>query len=198
MKKALFYLLVIIGNTALAQTTNLPEPKGLNVGEKAPLFTAETYEEQKFVLADALKKGPVVVLFYRGQWCPICNRHLSNLQDSLNLIHEAGATVIAVSPEKPELMAKTAKKTKAQFILIYDEGYKICDSFDVTFKPDAGTIKKYNTILGADLENAHSDNSERLPVPATFIINQESKIIWRHFDPNYKNRSSANQILKQL
>ena len=198
MKQVLFYLFIFSTTIGMAQTKNNPEPQGLNIGDKAPLFEAVTHDNESFVLAESLKKGPVVVLFYRGQWCPICNRHLSNLQDSLDLIRTAGATVVAISPEKPELMKKTAKKTKAEFTLVFDDGYKICNAFDVTFTPDKATKKKYNTFLGADLENAHSDESTRLPVPATFIINQDSEIVWRHFDPNYKNRATASQILKYL
>lgn len=182
----------------MAQKNNSSEPEGLKVGVKAPLFEASTHSNQKFVLTDALKEGPVVLLFYRGQWCPVCNRHLSNLQDSLDLILQAGATLVAISPEKPQLMEKTAEKTKAEFTLLFDEGYKICNAFDVTFSPDNATRKKYNTFLGADLENAHSDASARLPVPATYVINKDGVITWRHFDPDYKNRATIRQILNHL
>lgn len=198
MKQVLFFIFIFSTSFGMTQSTQNPEPKGLKIGDKAPLFKAVTHNNENFVLAESLKKGPVVILFYRGQWCPICNRHLSNLQDSLNLIRKAGATVVAISPEKPELMNKTAKKTNAEFILVFDDGYKICNAFDVTFTPDKATKIKYNTMLGADLENAHSDESTRLPVPATFIINQDGEIVWRHFDPNYKNRASASQIINHL
>lgn len=182
----------------MAQNDSVAEPKGLNIGDQVPLFTALTQDSTNYSLADSLKEGPVVIIFYRGQWCPVCNRHLSNLQDSLSLIYDKGATVIAVSPEKPTLLNKTAEKTGAQFTLLYDEGYKICDSFDVTFQPDKKTRFIYNTALGADLKNAHSDDSERLPVPATFVINTEGIIVWRQFDTDYKNRSTIADILKHL
>lgn len=198
MKQVLFYLFIFSTTIGISQTNHNTEPQGLNVGDKVPLFEAVTHDNETIVLEEALKKGPVVVLFYRGQWCPICNRLLSNLQDSLDLIQKAGATLVAVSPEKPELMKKTAKKTKADFTLLFDDSYKICNAFDVTFTPDKATKMKYNTFLGADLENAHSDGSTRLPVPATFIVNQDGVIVWRHFDPNYKNRATASQILNHL
>ncbi|PJB59866.1 MAG: alkyl hydroperoxide reductase, partial [Bacteroidetes bacterium CG_4_9_14_3_um_filter_41_19] len=132
--------------------------------------------------SEALKKGPVVVIFYRGQWCPVCNKHLSHLQDSLQLIYEKGATVIAVSPEQSEFLKRTAEKTHASFSLLYDEGYKISDLFDVTFKPDTMTTIMYNTLLSANLKKANTDDSQRLPIPATFIIGTDGKIVWRHFD----------------
>jgi len=174
------------------------EAKGLSVGTKAPLFEAQDQNDSTYVLADSLKKGRVVLIFYRGQWCPICNRHLSNLQDSLEQIYQKGATVIAVSPEKPELMDKTAEKTGASFTLLYDEGYKIADAYDVIFKPNGKQRLVYNAFLGASLKKAHSDNSERLPVPATYIIGKDGIIVWRQFDSNYKNRSTVTDILKHL
>ncbi len=202
LNKSIFatVLLLLINHLIMAQQPNrsAEEAKGLSVGAVAPLFEALTQDGSTFVLADSLKNGAVVVIFYRGQWCPVCNRHLSNIQDSLELIYKMGATVIAVSPEKPEFLHKTAEKTGAKFILLYDEDYKIADAYDVTFRPDGNTRLKYNTFLKADLKNAHSDDSERLPIPATYIISKEGKIIWRQFDPNYKNRSTVADILKYL
>ena len=80
----------------------LDEAKGLQVGAKAPLFTAIDQNKKQYSLEKALKRGPVVLVFYRGYWCPVCNRQLKKLQDSLDLVYAKGATLIAVSPEKPE------------------------------------------------------------------------------------------------
>lgn len=172
--------------------------KGLSVGEKVKNFTAKDNEGNDFDLYDALEKGPVVLLFYRGNWCPVCNRHLNELEENLDLIYEEGARVIAVSPEKPELMDKTVKKTKASFTLLYDEGYQISEAFDLAYLPEKQVIRKYNLFLGAKLSKAHSDESERLPIPATYIIDASAKVSWRHFDPDYKNRASAKEIAKAL
>ena len=174
------------------------EAKGLQVGDKVQDFTALDLHDNLFRLSDALQKGPVVLIFYRGQWCPYCNKHLSNLEDSLKLIYDKGATVIAVSPEKSEFLRQTAEKTRAEFALLYDEGYRISDQFDVTFRPDSMTRGIYNTMLGADLKNAHSDDSQQLPIPATFIIGKDSKIVWRQFDPDYKKRSTVSDIVKNI
>ncbi|MBC8266967.1 MAG: AhpC/TSA family protein [Flavobacteriales bacterium] len=180
----------------MAQTAK--DLNGLKVGEKAPFFTAKDQNGKEFSLETELQKGAVVIIFYRGQWCPICNKHLSNLQDSLELIYEKGATVIAISPEKSEFLLKTQKKTKAEFTLLYDEDYKIAKAFDVIFNPTKMQLFMYNKLLRADLKNAQTDDSEQLPIPATFVINKEGIIIWRHFDPNYKKRSSVNAILDAL
>lgn len=174
------------------------EAKGLKVGSQAPDFSASDLNDHVFSLTSALEKGPVVLIFYRGQWCPFCNKHLKALEKNLEKIYEKGASVVAVSPEKSEFLKRTADKTKASFSLLYDEGYKIAEAFDVAFRPTKFERAIYNKILKADLKNAHSDESQQLPIPATFIIGKDGKIIWRHFDPDYKKRSTVDDIVKNI
>lgn len=193
-------LLAFLNFQIMAQTNykKVNEAKGLQVGEIVEDFSAVDLHDSTFTLSEALKKGPVVVIFYRGQWCPICNKHLSHLQDSLQLIYAKGASVVAISPEQSEFLKRTAEKTNVSFSLLYDEGYKIANLFDVTFKPDTLATVMYNTILRANLKEANTDDSQRLPIPATFIIDTNGKIIWRHFDPNYKKRSTVTDIVNNL
>ena len=203
MKNIKFNTLFILASflfafSAQAQYKSVDEVNGKAVGDKVKNFTATDADGNAFNLKDALKDGPVVLLFYRGQWCPVCNRHLSQLQEELEKIESTGAKVIAISPEKQENLQKTKSKTGAGFTLLYDKDYKISEDFDVAFVPKDQIIEAYNNRLGADLENAHSDNSNRIPVPATFIINQKGKVVWRHFDRDYKERASAEEILEAL
>lgn len=193
-------LLVFLNSNIVAQTNykTVKEPQGLKVGDKVKDFSAKDMNDNTFVLSEALKKGPVVVIFYRGHWCPVCNKHLSHLQDSLQSIYDKGANVVAISPERSEFLKQTAEKTHASFSLLHDEGYKISDLFDVTFKPDAVTSTVYNIVLGANLKKANTDTSQRLPIPATFIIGRDGKVIWRHFDPDYKKRSTVADIVKNI
>lgn len=200
MKTTLILITILMMNSNLfSQTTrSADEAKGLATGQKAPLFSAIDAENELFNLSQALESGPVVLIFYRGHWCPVCNKHLSSIQDSLNQILDKGATVVAVSPEKPEYLEKMSKKTKAEFRLLYDEDYKISDAYDVTFTPDNRQLVLYNTVLNAKLKETHSDDSQRLPIPATYIISREGRIAWRQFDPDYKNRSAVKDILANL
>lgn len=174
------------------------EAKGLKVGSQAPDFSASDLNDNVFSLTNALEKGPVVLIFYRGQWCPFCNKHLKALEKNLEKIYGEGASVVAVSPEKSEFLKRTAHKTKASFSLLYDEDYKIAEAFDVAFRPTKFERAIYNKILKADLKNAHSDESQQLPIPATFIIGKDGKIAWRHFDPDYKKRSTVDDIVKNI
>ncbi len=197
MRHRLFLIGLLFLITKMLESQNFVN-SGLNVGDNAHLFEAVNQYGETVKLSGYLPKGKTVIIFYRGHWCPVCNKHLKVIQDSLELIYEKGAQVIAVSPEKPFLLKKTANKTSVEFNIVHDEDFKICDAYGVTFKPDEDQINLYNTMLGADLENAHSDDSERLPIPATYIIDQLGKVIWRHFDPDYKKRSSVKDILKHL
>jgi peroxiredoxin len=178
---------------AIAQNT----PKGLAAGSIAPDFYATDQYGKKTELGTILKKGPVVLLFYRGQWCPYCNRQLSQLQDSLLQITEQGATVIAVTPEKPGSINETINKTKASFQILHDKGLKIMKAYDVAYTVNDVTnakLKKY----GIDLEKINGKNGSKLPVPAVYIINQKGVITYVHFDQDYTHRASVAEILRHL
>ena len=174
------------------------QANGLNVGQEAPLFEASDAAGNKFKLKNEIKNQPVVVIFYRGYWCPVCNKHLSQIQDSLQLIMEKGVKVLAISPEKPEYLDKMSEKSGAEFTLLYDENNDIAKAYDVNFKPSSKQLFTYNVILGADMKNTHSDDSQQLPIPATYLINKDGKIVWRQFDRDYHNRASVKDILKAV
>ena len=192
-------LAFMISSTVISQEDRSAEDaKGLMPDEDAPMFSAVDAGNNTFSLEEALNEGPVVLIFYRGFWCPVCNEHLGQIQDSLQMIEERGVKVIAVSPEKPEYLDEMADKTGAEFTLLYDEGYIISNAFDVTFKPKTMQLFTYNNFLGAKLKETHSDDSQRLPIPATYLIGQDGKIAWRQFDADYKNRSSVKEILSAI
>ena len=172
-------------------------PEGLFLASKAPDFKAKDQTGYEVRLKDYLKRGKVVLVFYRGEWCPYCNKELSHLQDSIQLIIDKGATVIAVSPELPENVAKTIEKTKASYPVLYDEKLKIMKAYDVEFEVEENTITRYRNT-GIDIEKNNGSNGRFLPVPAIFIIDKESTIIYRFFEPDYKKRPSVAEILQHL
>jgi len=202
MKKIRTYLIltaIIFATAVNSQTTkSVDEAKGLEVGEMAPKFSATNSKSETFRLDQALESGPAVLIFYRGYWCPICNQHLSQLQDSLKLIEAKGAQIIAVSPEKPEYLTKTEEKINAEFTILYDENYKIAKAYDVNFLPNSAQLLAINVATGGKLKKSHNNSEQNLPIPATYIINPNGEIVWKHFDPNYKNRASVKEILNAL
>ena len=186
-------LLLIIEFTGNAQQA----PEGLFINSKAPDFKGTDQFGKEIRLKDAIKQGKVVLVFYRGYWCPFCNRQLKKLEDSLQFIKEKGATVIAVSPEKPESVSKTIDKTKAEYPVLYDEGLKIMKAYEVDYEVQENTITRYRNT-GIDLEKTNGKDWKFLPVPAVYIIDKEGKITYRYFDADYKKRPSVQEILKNL
>jgi peroxiredoxin len=194
MKRLL--LLSILFMSTLASSAQ-DKPMGLKVDEKAPVFTAKNQQGKSISLAKELMKGPVVLVFYRGQWCPYCNRQLKKLEDSLSLITAKGATLIAVTAEKPENINKTIEKTKASYAILFDDGLKIMKSYDVAYAVDDKTIEKYKGY-GIDFNEVNGSNGAYLPVPALYVINKDGIIVFKHFDPNYTKRASVQDILDHL
>jgi peroxiredoxin len=186
-------LAILSGIVAMSQEA----PEGLFINSKAPDFKAKDQHGKEIRLKDLAKQGKVVLVFYRGNWCPFCNRQLKKLEDSLNLITEKGATVIAVTPEKPDGIAKTVEKTGAEYSILYDEDQKIMKAYEVDFEVPENTIKRYrNTDI--DLEKINGRNWKYLPVPAVYIIDKELNITYRFFNTDYKKRPSVQEIVKNL
>ena len=198
MKKAifLFSILCTITLIVVAQTETV-YPEGLKVGDTAPMFTAKDQDGKTVNLKQALKKGPVVMLFYRGQWCPFCNKQLSHFSDSLQMLIAKGASVLAITPETGENVKKTIEKTKASFPVLEDAGMAIMKMYKVNFAVDENTIAKYKGY-GIDFDKANGSNGANLPVPATYIIGKDGKIKYAYFNPDYTKRASVKEILENL
>lgn len=201
MKSKQVHILLLLGlfislsSFGQIDINSISQVKGLKVGDKIENFSAIDQNNKTFNLETALEKGSVIVIFYRGHWCPVCNKHLSNMQDSLSMINTKGATVIAISPEKIKYASETIEKTGAQFTLLYDKNYSIAELFDVLYKPSGTKKLMYNSLLGANFKDAHSNDNTQLPIPATFIINKNKEIIWRQFSLENDKRSSVKEIL---
>ncbi|MBB6463300.1 peroxiredoxin family protein [Flammeovirga kamogawensis] len=206
--KNLLIILFLIGSIQItsAQETAIYEKygvtvgtlqPGLKVGESVKNFKGKDQNNKTYSLDQALKNGPVVVNFFRGSWCPYCVKHLINVQDSLSMIEAKGATFIAVTPENQERFTALAEKKGFTFEMVEDKKMDIMNSFEVTFDVNDGyqnMLKKYEN----DLTKTNAIKKASLPVPATFIISQDGKIIARHYDPNYKVRMSVKDILNTL
>ncbi len=163
MKKISVAILILFLATGFSFSQNTP--KGLMVGDVAPDFTSVDQYGKSIHLKSLLKDGPVVLVFYRGEWCPFCNKYLKQLEDSLPMLSKRGARVVTVSPEKTENIAKTVKKTKASYSILHDEGLTIMKAYDVSYPVDESTILRYKKY-GIDLQSANGDNGANLPVPA--------------------------------
>lgn len=172
-------------------------PEGLFPGAKAPDFTAKDQHGNEINLKDLSKQGPVVIVFYRGYWSPFCNKELKSLADSLQLLKDKGATVIAISPETESNIDTTIKKTGAEFSILHDKDLKIMKAYNVAFEVPENTVTRYRNT-GIDITKINGTNGNNLPVPAVYIINKQRDVIWRFFETDYKKRPSVQTILNNI
>lgn len=186
--------LLIFGASFFAKAQN-PEP--LFIGDKAPNFVALDQFDKRVSLKERLANGPVIIVFYRGQWCPHCNRHMSQIQDSLQMILDAGASVIAITPEKGEKIEKTMKKSGADFSIVYDENHRIMDKYHVTFKL-SGWKRFIYGLGGININKASGNKDSALPVPATYIIAKDGTIYTSHFNEDYSERMQVIDMLTSI
>lgn len=194
MKQLLSFIFLLLAFSSFAQE----KPEGLFINSKAPDFKAKDQNGVDINLKDIRKKGPVVIIFYRGNWCPYCNKELTRLQDSLQLITEKGAQVIAITPEASEGIGKTIEKTKASFSIVHDEEMKIAKSYKVAYDVDERTTSRYKSF-GNDLLAVNQQKLKVvLPVPAVYIVNKEGSVTYRYFNEDYKKRPAIKDILAEL
>ena len=191
MKKILTILLIFSVLSVFAQD----KPMALKVGDKAPDFMAKDHAGKMVSLKKMTEKGKVVVMFYRGAWCPFCNKYMSQLETALPEFSAKNATVIAITPETDESISKAIEKTKATFSVIYDKDRSIMKNWKVAYSMSDDMKTKYKGY-GLDLEKQQGD--WMLPVPATYIVGKDCKIEFVHFDENYQKRAEVADILKVL
>lgn len=172
-------------------------PTGLKIGSQAPNFTATDQNGNNIELESQLKKGPVVLVFYRGAWCPYCVRYLQNITDSLSHIQQAGATVYAVTPQLDEGIVMVSEKIDNQIAILHDKNGDIMDAYDGSFEV---TEKYQERVSKKKMSLAESNGQEiaALPVPATYVISETGMVIYRHFDYDYKTRSTVAAILSAI
>jgi peroxiredoxin len=173
-------------------------PKGLKPGDKAPDFTGYDQTGKQVELKKMLQQGPIILFFYRGNWCSVCNRYLSNYQDSLKILADQGFNVVAITPESIENVENTVKLHKLTFTVIYDCQEKIMKDYDLMFNVTKEYQNKILTDVSVDIARNNGRDIAHLPVPATYIINKEGMIVAVQFDPDYHKRASVKWILKNM
>jgi peroxiredoxin len=155
---------------------NASGAKGLLLGDTAPDFTLLNAFGENVSLSTALKKGIVIVKFYRGEWCPICNLDLREIQQYLNEIKSLGANLFAISPQSPDDALSITQKNELGFEVLSDPNQQVIKAYNLQFDPGEDYHQR------RDLTLLNSDGSKTLPVPATFIIGTNQKIVACHVE----------------
>jgi peroxiredoxin len=163
-------------------------------GDTAPGFALRNVSGRTVALADLLAKGPVVVSFFRGEWCPFCDLELRALQKTLPEFAARGASLVAISPQLAENNRSTAESRSLGFEVLSDPGNATAKAFGIAFSMNAAE-QDLHKAFGADLPAVNGAANWDLPVPATFVIDAAGRIAWAHVDSNYTARAEPAEIL---
>ncbi len=170
---------------------------GIEVGETAPRFTLPDTLGIKVSLDQRLGVGPVVLSFYRGAWCPICNAEVRAQQAILPEIRALGASLIAISPQSPDKGAELSNQLDLGFDVLSDADQSVIRSYRLQFElPES--LRPFYVQFGFALDEQNVDGSWRIPVPATFVLDRRGIVRARHVDPDYTQRMEPARILQAL
>lgn len=171
----------------------------LQLGDPAPSFELYAPNGDTLNSAKVLASGQSLVLvFYRGTWCPYCNRYLSELAKAEKEIEAAGGMIVAISGEIDTMQTVMQKQTKAKYFFAHDRSYRVMDMFGVGYEVNEKQVEKM-AKKGNDLHALHqSEEFVLLPVPATVVIAPSGEITYLHYDRDYKQRGNVDDILHAL
>ena len=170
----------------------------IKIGQKAPDFELPNAEGKSIVLKSLLEKGPVVITFYRGNWCPYCNLQLRALQARLDDIYTLGATLVAISPQVPDGSLTEDEISKMDFIVLSDQDAKVALQYGVAWQVPEFLAEHMRVDRKLDLEKVNNGNGNVLPIPATFILGQDGVVTWNYVNVDYRTRSEPEEIIEAL
>lgn len=184
--------------TALASLENANVPRGLKTGEAAPDFTLPDATGALVSLSDRLKRGPVVLTFYRGAWCPYCNLTLAALQGALGQIKELGSSLMAISPQRPDEALTMREKHDLQFDVLSDVEQRVIKEYRVQFEVPPAMQDVQLNVFKKDVSQLNADGSWNLPIPATFVLDADGIVRAAHVDVDYTARMEPADIVRAL
>ena len=166
----------------------------LGVGDTAPMFELPDADGNTVSLAEVLKNGPAVVSFYRGAWCPFCNLELRAMQQELANAEAANVTLVAISPNTPDISSDFAKEIEVTFPVLSDVDNVVAKQFNLVFGISDGLIELM-TEQGRDLTEMNGSQNWELPIPATYVIDQSGVIQFAFVDTNHRARAEPSEVV---
>ncbi len=188
--KLLFSKIEELVNSGIAERT-------LNEGDEIPQINLPNAVGKTINVNSMLKDGPVVISFYRGAWCPYCNLELNALQKALPEIKSLDAQLIAISPNTPDNSISSIEKHGLEFEVLTDAGNKIAKEFRLVFNL-AEELRPIYQQFNFDVPKYNGDESWELPIPATYIVNTDGKIVHAFVNADYTKRMEPTEIISKL
>ena len=196
LRLAAFPLLLTLGLPAAyaAVPNTAEEVQPLAEGSPAPAFVARKPDGADWRFDPGGLRSPVMLIFYRGGWCPYCNAHLAALREAETELKQMGFEVLFLSADRPETLHASLKEPVPGYTLLSDSRMQAARAFGIAFRVDDATVRRYREH-GIDLDAASGETHHELPVPAVFLVDQRGVIRFVHANPDYKVRISATELL---
>jgi len=189
--KYIFSFFLLFTTSLFSQINN----EHLNVGEEAPTIFAKDQNGNTIDSKEVLKNKKILLVFYRGNWCPYCRKHLASLQENLNSLHKKNVFVMVVTPENPTKNLETQDNLKTHFSIIHDADNKIMTAYKVAYKVNKTTVTSFYNRVQNNIANYNDAHNDVLPVPATYLIDQNDTIIYVQYNTNHKIRSDIKDLI---
>jgi len=171
--------------------------RALKAGDRAPAFTLVDYDGKSVSSADLLRKGPLVVTFYRGVWCPYCNLDLQAIEAAAKEIRDQGAELVAISPQTAVFSRKAQRDNKLSFPILSDRSGETAATFGIRFVlPEY--LQEIYKMFKIDLTEINGEPSWTLPMPGRYVIAQDGVIAYAEVNPDYTRRPDPSELLPTL
>jgi peroxiredoxin len=171
--------------------------RALPIGTKAPRFELNDHNGKSVSSAELIKTGRLVICFFRGRWCPFCVGQLEAMNLILPQIEQAGASLVAISPQTVEQSFFMADQHRLRLPLLSDAGNEVARQFGLVYRVPDDQQAIYRRAF-INLPFANADESWELPIPATYILDQDGTVLYASASPDYTERPEPQHILKTL
>jgi len=171
--------------------------KILSVGAKAPEFVLMDQNGNRVSSADLLAKGPIIINFFRGRWCPFCVAEIESLRDAWRYIEDAGASLIAISPMQVRHNFFMADQHKLSFPVLSDAGNVVARQFGLAYRVPDYQKQLYRSVF-VNLPHLNGDESWELPLPATYVVGRDGNVLFAYASANYMERAEPADVLSSL
>lgn len=169
----------------------------LKEGDTAPEFQLPSATEKEISLSTQLNEGPVVISFYRGLWCRFCSQELVSLQENLSEVNQINSSLLAISPQSPSSTREMVEETNITYELLYDKKNAVAKEFGLAFTFPESSLE-LNKRLGINILSFIDDDEPELPIPATYIVDQDRTIRFAFVDSDYTRRADPIDIITVL
>ena len=173
-------------------------PEAVAAGDRLPDFTLPDATGKDVSLATLVAGGPAVLVFYRGGWCPYCNLALHQYQSELvPQLGRYNATMVAISPQKPDESLSVAERHALEFPVLSDAGAKVARRLGIAFQPAEDVLEAQRT-LGLDIRDVNFDGATQLPMPTVLLVDQGRIVRFADVHPDYTTRTEVPAVIAAL